>query len=132
MTFTRSVLWLLIFVLTDVSQRLHANATSKPNILIILIDDAGYGDFGCHGHPFLKTPNIDKLYGESVRLTDFHVAPTCTPTRGQLLTGQDALRNEAVSVTAGWAFLRPGIPTLPEVLAKEGWGKPGDTRNRWR
>jgi len=82
MTFTRSVLWLLIFVLTDVSQRLDANATSKPNVLIVLIDYAGYGDFGCHGHPLLKTPNIDKLYGKSIRLTDFHVAPMRTPTLG--------------------------------------------------
>jgi arylsulfatase A-like enzyme len=100
---------------------LHASQAVKPNILIVLIDDAGYGDFGCHGHPFLKTPNIDNLYGESVRLTDFHVAPMCTPTRGQLLTGQDALRNAAASVTAGRAFLRPGIPTLPELLSKAGW-----------
>src|SRR6187401_1578113 len=81
---------------------------AKPNVLIVLVDDAGYGDFGCHGHPFLKTPHIDRLHAESVRLTDFHVAPMCTPTRGQLLTGMDALRNGAASVTAGRAFVRPG------------------------
>ncbi len=96
-------------------------AGAKPNVLIVLVDDAGYGDFGCHGHPFLKTPNIDRLHGESARLTDFHVAPMCTPTRGQLLTGMDALRNGAASVTAGRAFLRPGIPTLPEKLAEQGY-----------
>jgi arylsulfatase A-like enzyme len=92
-----------------------------PNVIIVLVDDAGYGDFGCHGHPFIKTPNIDRLHGESVRLTDFHVAPMCTPTRGQLLTGMDALRNGAASVTAGRAFLRQGISTLPEQLVKAGY-----------
>ncbi|MCY2976620.1 MAG: arylsulfatase [Planctomycetota bacterium] len=121
MGFTKLTSCNLFFVLVGFSQVLYASNASKPNVLIVLIDDAGYGDFGCTGHPFLKTPNIDKLHDESVRLTDFHVAPMCTPTRGQLLTGQDALRNAAASVTAGRAVLRPGIPTLPELLAKEGW-----------
>lgn len=96
-------------------------AEARPNVVIVLVDDAGYGDFSCHGHPFLKTPNIDRLHEQSVRLTDFHVAPMCTPTRGQLLTGTDALRNAAASVTAGRAFLRPGIPTLPEWLGASGY-----------
>jgi arylsulfatase len=100
---------------------LFAPAAERPNILFVLVDDAGYGDFGCHGHPFLKTPNIDRLHDESVRFTDFHVAPMCTPTRGQLLTGRDALRNAAASVTAGRAFIRPGIPTLPEKLGAAGY-----------
>lgn len=96
-------------------------AADRPNILFVLVDDAGYGDFSCHGHPFLKTPNIDRLHDESVRFTDFHVSPMCTPTRGQLLTGRDALRNAAASVTAGRAFIRPGIPTLPEKLGAAGY-----------
>lgn len=104
-----------------VAATLSAAEPARPNVVILLIDDAGYGDFGCHGHPFLKTPNIDRLHGESVRLTDFHVAPMCTPTRGQLLTGVDALRNAAASVTAGRAVLRPGIPTLPEKLGAAGY-----------
>src|SRR4029434_1253895 len=106
-----------LFLGSTVAASLAAEAATKPSVLIVLVDDAGYGDWGCHGHPFLKTPNIDRLHGESVRLTDFHVSPMCTPTRGQLLTGVDALRNAAASVTAGRAFLRPGIPTLPEKLA---------------
>src|SRR6187402_2369803 len=109
--FLRSALWLLALAISTVPS---FAAPSKPNVLIVLVDDAGYGDFGCHGHPFLKTPNIDRLHSESVRLTDFHVAPMCTPTRGQLLSGMDALRNAAASVTAGRAFLRPGVTTLPQ------------------
>src|SRR5262245_36020931 len=62
---------------------------ARPNVIVVLSDDQGYGDFSCHGNPVLKTPNLDKLHSQSVRLTDFHVAPMCSPTRGQLLTGMD-------------------------------------------
>src|SRR5438552_2018355 len=99
----------------------RATAADRPNILIVLVDDAGYGDWSCHGHPFLKTPNVDRLHGQSVRFTDFHVTPMCTPTRGQLLSGLDAVRNGATSVTGGRSFLRPGLPTLPEILAGGGY-----------
>jgi arylsulfatase len=93
----------------------------RPNVIVLLTDDQGYGDFSCHGNPVLKTPNLDRLHAESVRLTDFHVAPMCTPTRGQLMTGVDALRNGATSVTAGRSFIRPGIPTMAEIFAASGY-----------
>ena len=53
-----------------------------------MTDDQGYGDLGCHGNPIIKTPNLDKLHGQSVRLTNFHVDPTCSPTRSALMTGR--------------------------------------------
>ena len=95
--------------------------SDRPNIIIVMTDDQGLGDFSITGNPRLKTPNLDKFARESVRLTDFHVAPMCTPTRGQLLTGLDALRNGATSVTAGRTFIRQGIPTLPELLSNAGY-----------
>lgn len=95
--------------------------TQRPNVLVILTDDQGYGDFSCLGNPVLKTPAMDKLHAESVRFTDFHVAPMCTPTRGQLLTGQDALRNRATSVTAGRAVVRRGLPTAADVFQSNGY-----------
>lgn len=94
---------------------------AKPNVLIVLTDDQGLGDFSSTGNPVLKTPNLDKFAKESVRLTDFHVCPMCTPTRGQLMTGLDALRSGATSVTAGRSFLKPGLPTMPELFAKAGY-----------
>jgi arylsulfatase A-like enzyme len=97
------------------------SAAQKPNVIILLTDDQGYGDIAAHGNPVLKTPNLDKLHSESTRLTDFHVAPMCSPTRGQLLSGMDALRNGASSVSAGRSFLRPGIPTLPQAFAAGGY-----------
>src|SRR6478752_8165656 len=96
-------------------------AASRPNVIIILSDDQGYGDFSIHGNPVLKTPNLDALARQSVRLTDYHVAPMCTPTRGQLMTGVDACRSGATSVCAGRSFVRPGIPMMPEIFAKAGY-----------
>ena len=93
----------------------------RPNVLIVMTDDQGLGDFSFTGNPVLKTPNFDAFAREAVRLTDFHVAPMCSPTRGQLLTGLAALRNGATSVTAGRTFLRPGIPTLADVFARAGY-----------
>ncbi|MGL4551722.1 MAG: arylsulfatase, partial [Gemmataceae bacterium] len=93
----------------------------RPNVLIVMTDDQGLGDFSFTGNPVLKTPRLDAFAKEAVRLTDFHVCPMCTPTRGQLLTGLAALRNGATSVTAGRTFLRPGLPTMAEVFAKAGY-----------
>ncbi len=98
-----------------------AETAKRPNVIIVLSDDQGYGDFSCHGNPVLKTPNLDKLHDQSIRLTDFHVAPMCTPTRGQLLTGLDALHSGASSVCAGRSFIRRGIPTLAEIFAANGY-----------
>ena len=93
----------------------------KPNVIVLLTDDQGYGDLSCHGNPILKTPNLDRLYTESVRLDDFHVAPMCTPTRGQLLTGQDALRNGATFVCMGRSLLDPSLPTMADIFSDNGY-----------
>jgi arylsulfatase len=94
---------------------------TPPNIIVILTDDQGYGDFSCHGNPILSTPQSDKLYQESVRFTNFHVAPVCTPTRGQLMTGMDAMKNKACMVPSGRNLMRRDIQTLPEVFLAHGY-----------
>jgi len=94
---------------------------TRPNILLVMTDDQGYGDFSCHGNPILKTPNLDKLQARSLRFIDFHAAPMCTPTRGQIMSGRDAVRNGATSVTGGRAFMRPGLLTLPQFLRMNGY-----------
>ena len=94
---------------------------SKPNVIVIMTDDQGYPELSVHGNPILKTPNLDMLHGQSIRLSDYHVSPMCTPTRGQLLTGIDAARNGAVNVSSGRALLRPEIPTIANYFKKAGY-----------
>ena len=93
------------------------SSAAKPNVIFILTDDQGYGDLSCLGNPVLHTPNLDQLYNESVRCTDFHVAPVCTPTRGELLTGRDALYNGASFVCMGRSLLHPDLPTMADIFA---------------
>src|SRR5437870_13111802 len=71
----------------------ETRAAKQPNIIFLLTDDQGYGDLSCHGNPILKTPNLDRLHREGVRFTDFHVSPTCSPTRAALMTGRHEFRN---------------------------------------
>jgi len=96
--------------------------SGRPNVILVLTDDQGYGDLSCHGNPILKTPYLDKLHAESIRLTDFHVAPMCAPTRGELMTGRYALRNGAYCVCSGRTFMRQGLSTLAETFARNGYG----------
>jgi arylsulfatase len=99
----------------------YATAKKKPNVIVILTDDQGYGDFSCHGNPVLKTPCMDKVAREGVDFADFHSTPVCTPTRGQLMTGMDALHNHACAVTAGRTILRRDIPTMADFYRKGGY-----------
>ncbi|MBI4661745.1 MAG: sulfatase-like hydrolase/transferase [Verrucomicrobia bacterium] len=99
----------------------HTAAPQKPNVILVITDDQGYGDLSCHGNPVLKTPNLDQLHRESIRLTDFHVTPMYTPTRGQLMTGRHCLANGAMNVSSGRTLLRRGISTMPEIYAASGY-----------
>lgn len=102
------------------SAALHA--ANRPNVIVLVTDDQGHGDLSCHGNPVVRTPHLDQLHAGAVRFTDFHVAPMCTPTRGQLMTGVDALRNGAMNVSSGRTLLRREFPTLPELLRAGGYG----------
>lgn len=113
--------WLACVLLLGASPTLSASDAERPNVIVIMTDDQGMGDFSYFGNPVLKTPNLDAVARSAVRLTDFHVAPMCSPTRGQLLTGVDAVRNGVTSVTAGRTFLRPGFPVLAEMLKANGY-----------
>ena len=113
-----------------IAAAIHANTfggsvnvqnSERPNVIIILSDDQGYGDFSCHGNPILKTPALDKLYNESVRFGNFHVTPLCTPTRGQLMTGLDAMHNKAATVLTGRNLMRRDLITMPEVFSNNGY-----------
>ncbi|MEM1224019.1 MAG: arylsulfatase, partial [Verrucomicrobiota bacterium] len=93
----------------------------KPNVILIITDDQGYGEVGAHGHPILKTPNLDRLHSECVRLTDFHVDPTCSPTRAALLTGRYSTRTGVWHTINGRSMMRGEELTLPEIFKSNGY-----------
>ena len=93
----------------------------RPNVILILTDDQGYGDLGSHGNPWIKTPHLDKFSGEAVEGTNFHVGTTCTPTRAGLMTGRNANRNGAWHTIAGCSILNPEEETMAAVFAGNGY-----------
>lgn len=100
------------------------NAFEKPehpNVIIVITDDQGYGDISAHGNPVLKTPELDRLHSESVRLTDFHVGPTCAPTRGALMSGQWTNRAGPWHTIMGRSMLFQGKKTLGDVFSENGY-----------
>lgn len=96
-------------------------AEEKPNVILIMTDDQGYGDLSCHGNPILKTPNLDRLYSESVRFTNFHVSPFCTPTRAALMTGRYPARTGAYRTSSGRTMMHPDERTVAHVFADGGY-----------
>ena len=99
---------------------------NKPNVILIVTDDIGYGDFGVYGAPDVRTPNIDRLAKQGARLTDFYAAPQCTPTRAALITGryqQRVLLERALGSVGG--ELEKGLPatgrSLPQLLKNGGY-----------
>src|SRR5262245_35221499 len=99
----------------------YAQPEKRPNIILILTDDQGYGDVGRHGNPILKTPNLDRLHDESVRFTDFHVSPTCAPTRSALLSGSHEFKNGVTHTILERERMSLKTTTLAEVLKSAGY-----------
>jgi arylsulfatase A-like enzyme len=92
-----------------------------PNVIVILSDDLGYGDLSCNGHPFLKTPNIDNFFKDSVSFSDYHASTVCAPSRSQLLSGQDAMRNGAFGNQYTREMMRLDVPTMAEIFKANGY-----------
>jgi arylsulfatase B len=93
----------------------------RPNVVIVITDDQGYGDLGFHGNPVIRTPNLDRLATASVRLDDYHVAATCAPTRSALLTGRWQNRVGVWHTIMGRSMLRRGEVTLADMLGDAGY-----------
>lgn len=98
-----------------------AQAAQQPNIIYVMTDDQGYGDLACHGHPFIKTPHLDKLYAQSSRFTDYHVSPTCAPTRAALMSGRNPFEVGVTHTIVERERLALGVLTIAEVLKKSGY-----------
>jgi len=103
--------------------RLFAKVVSKrPNFLFLFADDLGYGDLGCYGHPFMKTPNLDRLAEQGMKFTDFYApAPICSPSRAAILTGRFPYRLGVYHLAGNNVHLRDREVTIAEVLKKAGY-----------
>lgn len=100
------------------------HGTERPNVVVIMADDLGYGDLSCYGATELQTPNIDRLAKEGLRFTSGYCsASTCTPTRFSFLTGQYAFRKRGSGISGinGTALIAPGTATIASLLQKAGY-----------
>jgi arylsulfatase A-like enzyme len=93
----------------------------RPNVIVIMSDDQGFGDLGATGNPKIKTPNLDKLAGESVWLKNFYVSTVCSPTRSSLMTGRYNYRTGVVDTYLGRSLMYPDEVTIAEVLSSAGY-----------
>lgn len=120
-------LWMAVWGMTGLLMRADAaeqTAARKPNIIVIIADDLGYGDIGCSGAKAVATPNIDRLAKGGILFTrGYCSASTCTPTRYSLLTGTYAFRHKNTGIAApeAPALIAPGTVTLPSLLKQAGY-----------
>lgn len=113
----------IISVLLLACTNKKAPADQRPNIVIIYVDDLGYGDVGCYGAQLVNTPHVDGMANKGLQFTDAHCsASTCTPSRFSMLTGSYAFRNNA-AILPGDAplIIDTGQETLPRMLKKAGY-----------
>jgi arylsulfatase len=98
-----------------------ASSAKRPNIIYVMTDDQGYGDIAAHGNPVIRTPHLDRLHAESVRLTEFHASPTCAPTRAALMTGRHEFRSGVTHTIHERERLALSAITLPQLLGAAGY-----------
>jgi arylsulfatase A-like enzyme len=105
----------------------NASSQTRPNVVLIMMDDVGYGDYGSYGGRDIRTPNIDRLAKDGVRFTDFYAAPNCSPTRAALISGRYQQRSNIeaplgnASTAARDLGLRPTGRSLPQLLKNSGY-----------
>jgi arylsulfatase A-like enzyme len=111
----------LLFLIVCLSSTGFAQYLERPNVILIITDDQGYGDLGVTGNPFIKTPTLDQLAGESIRFNNFYVSPVCAPTRASLMTGRYSLRTGVRDTYNGGAIMSPNETTIAEMLQAGGY-----------
>ena len=112
---------LAAFLLLTIGPAAAAANSARPNVLIVITDDQGFGDLGVHGNPVVQTPHLDRLAKEGVRLTNFYVSPVCSPTRASLLTGRYNYRTGVVDTFLGRSLMHADEVTLAEMLKAAGY-----------
>lgn len=96
-------------------------AAPPPNVVLLMTDDQGYGDIAAHGNTMIRTPHLDRLHAEAVRLTNYHVDPTCSPTRSALMTGRYSTRTGCWHTIMGRSLMFHDEQTMAEVFRANGY-----------
>lgn len=120
-TFNIIQIFILIFVLNSCKEKNGETKFKKPNVIIVITDDQGYGDLGHTGNLIIKTPTLDKFANQSVNLTNYHVGTTCAPTRAGLLTGRNCNRNGVWHTIMGASILNREEVTMANVFQDNGY-----------
>jgi arylsulfatase len=107
---------LLVFFFLLQGNSIIAQKSEQPNVILIITDDQGYGDFGFMGNPHVKTPTLDQFASESLQFTNFYVSPVCAPTRSSLMTGRYSLRTGIRDTYNGGAIMATSEVTIAEML----------------
>lgn len=110
-----------IFATMLVVESVKAGSVKRPNVVLIMTDDMGYGDLGFHGNPLIVTPNLDAMAGRSSLIEQFYVSPVCAPTRASLMTGRYNYRTRVVDTWVGRAMMDPAEVTVAELLSEAGY-----------
>lgn len=97
------------------------SANRHPNVVFIICDDLAYGDLACHGNPYTRTPNLDRLHSESVRLTRYGSGPLCTPARAAVMTGRHPYRTGAFDTYIGRSMMHTDEITIAKLLRGAGY-----------
>jgi arylsulfatase A-like enzyme len=111
----------LTIVLLAGACRRQPSGAGRPNVVIVLTDDQGYGDAGFNGNPFIRTPHLDRLAEQSTQFVHFYVSPVCAPTRSSLLTGRHSLRTGVRDTYNGGAIMATEEVTMAEMLRDAGY-----------
>jgi len=115
----RAILPVLSFVLCTIASA--ATSPSKPNIILVMPDDLGYGDYACLGNPITHTPSVDAFKKESLLFTQFHVSPTCSPCRSALMSGRHEFKNGVTHTILERERMNLKTFTLPQMLKSVGY-----------
>ena len=112
---------LLFSLCLQVCESAESLKGSRPNIILVMTDDQGMGDLSCMGNEVLKTPNLDEFYKKSTRFTDFHVSPTCAPTRSAIFSGRHEFRNGVTHTILERERMALSTTTFAKLLSRHGY-----------
>ena len=116
-----SILLVIVLLGTQLTLKAAELTNSRPNIILVITDDQGYGPIGKHGNTWIQTPHLDSLYDKSTRFTKFLVSPTCSPTRSAIMTGRHSMRNGITHTILERERMTLDATILPQILKETGY-----------